>query len=169
MAVFALLMFGCMAFFFDARTRRIPNGLNMIGLLSGLSIHGWSSGWSGFIYSVMGAVTGFMLMLLLYLFKSVGAGDVKLFAAIGAIAGLNEVLLIIIHCFFISCPVAILVLVIRRKAVQFMRALAIWVTQIMLFRQKPAGLSYEWSRLPFMYIVMPAIVLSLLVREGVSG
>jgi prepilin peptidase CpaA len=169
MAIYALFIFACAAFYFDSRTRRIPNGLNLIGLLCGLSMHGWSSGWSGFVYSVMGAAAGFMLMLLLYLFKSVGAGDVKLFAALGAIAGLQEVLLITIHCLIISFPVAILVMVARQKAVPFVRALAAWVIQIMIYKQRPSGFSYEWSRIPFMYIVIPAMVLSLLVQEGMSG
>ncbi|BFH16345.1 A24 family peptidase [Paenibacillus melissococcoides] len=77
------------AFAADVRTHKIPNRLTMFAAAAGLMIHGAANGWQGLAFSGLGAGCGFGIMLLLYIIKAVGAGDVKLFAAIGALTGMD--------------------------------------------------------------------------------
>jgi prepilin peptidase CpaA len=73
--------------FTDLRTRRIPNWLNLSGLILGIGLNVFCLQSQGF----KSAVAGFGLALLIYaplfLIRAMGAGDVKFMAAIGAIIG----------------------------------------------------------------------------------
>ena len=71
----------------DLRSNRIPNWLNAALVLSGLFVHGWLSGWTGIQQSFLGLLTGFSLLIVLWLMRAMGAGDVKYMAALGAWLG----------------------------------------------------------------------------------
>ena len=71
----------------DFRTYRIPNWLTGLAILVGLSLHTFANQLPGFVFSLEGAVLGLGLFVLLYACGWMGAGDVKLFAAVGAFLG----------------------------------------------------------------------------------
>ena len=73
--------------YYDARYRRIPNAFVLATLVAGLAINATLGGWQGLLASLGGFLAAFCLMLLLHVFGAMGAGDVKLFAAIGAVIG----------------------------------------------------------------------------------
>lgn len=86
MATFALAVLLLPATAFDLVRRRIPNRLTVTGLLLGLLWHVVDGRGMGLAFSLGGiGVAG--LALLLWLAGGLGAGDVKLFAAIGAWMG----------------------------------------------------------------------------------
>jgi prepilin peptidase CpaA len=70
----------------DARQRRIPNWLTF-GLLGAGLCRAAFFGAAAFEHSVLGFLAGGAFPLLLYALSAVGAGDVKLLAAIGAWVG----------------------------------------------------------------------------------
>ncbi|HKR12738.1 MAG TPA: A24 family peptidase [Pyrinomonadaceae bacterium] len=76
----------------DVRYRRIPNPFVLATLISGLTINLVIGGWRGALYSIGGCVLAFILMFILHVFGAMGAGDVKLFAAIGSVIGAKLVL-----------------------------------------------------------------------------
>lgn len=71
----------------DLRSRRIPNWLTLSGICAGLALNGAISGWSGVWTSFTGLLLGFGAYFALYALHAMGAGDVKLMAAVGAIVG----------------------------------------------------------------------------------
>jgi len=71
----------------DVRYRRIPNPFVLATLIAGLAINLMMSGWRGGLNSLGGCVLAFILMFILHVFGAMGAGDVKLFAAIGSVLG----------------------------------------------------------------------------------
>src|ERR1019366_3329103 len=71
----------------DLVTRRIPNWITVPGALLGPAIQSYYGGWHGAVSSLLGALLGFSFFLLLYLAGGMGAGDVKLAAAVGALVG----------------------------------------------------------------------------------
>ena len=77
---------------YDVKYRRIPNSWVLITLISGLVKNTILGGWNGTLVSIQGCALAFGLMVLLHAFGALGAGDVKLFAAIGAVIGVNLVL-----------------------------------------------------------------------------
>lgn len=73
--------------YYDVRYRRIPNAFVLATLAAGIAINAIFSGFPGITASLGGCALGFVLMFLLHIFGAMGAGDVKLFAAIGAVIG----------------------------------------------------------------------------------
>ena len=76
----------------DVRYRRIPNAFVLGTLISGLTLNLIVGGWQGGLNSAGGCVLAFILMFMLHVFGAMGAGDVKLFAAIGSVLGAQLVL-----------------------------------------------------------------------------
>jgi len=71
----------------DLRTRRIPNWLVFPFLLAGMAASAITEGWSGLGHSVLGVLLAVLVLGGFYLVGGMGMGDVKLFAAIGAWIG----------------------------------------------------------------------------------
>jgi prepilin peptidase CpaA len=78
--------------YYDVRYRRIPNAFVLATLASGVAMHAISAGFAGITASLAGCALAFALMFALHVFGAMGAGDVKLFAAIGAVTGASLVL-----------------------------------------------------------------------------
>ena len=78
--------------YYDVRYRRIPNPFVLATFISGVAINAISGGMHGVLASLAGCALGFTLMFVLHVFGAMGAGDVKLFAAIGAVTGAHLVL-----------------------------------------------------------------------------
>ena len=81
-----LTLFVGMISFYDWRERRIPNLIVFPAALIGLLLNAYV-GWNGLWFGFQGLVAGFALLLIPYLFRVMGAGDVKFLAAIGAFVG----------------------------------------------------------------------------------
>ena len=80
----ALALVAC---FFDIRARRIPNLLTVPVGIAGVLYHIGSSGLAGAGAGIAGATVGFGLFFPLFALGGMGAGDVKLMAALGAWLG----------------------------------------------------------------------------------
>src|SRR4051794_20714595 len=72
---------------FDLRFRRIPNWLVATGLLTGLTLNIVLFEWEGLKASLLGIGIATVIYLPLYALRAMGAGDVKLMMAIGAMVG----------------------------------------------------------------------------------
>ena len=73
----------------DLRSRRIPNALTGAALLAGLLLHAALLGRSAAFSAALAALLAGGLFFLVYSAGGMGAGDVKLMAALGAISGLH--------------------------------------------------------------------------------
>ena len=76
---------------YDVRYRRIPNWLSMSGVLAGIILNAFLyPGWPGLKLSLQGLAMGFGVYFALYALHAMGAGDVKLMAAVGSIVGWRD-------------------------------------------------------------------------------
>jgi prepilin peptidase CpaA len=92
--VMRLLLLIPMAIFivyYDVRYRRIPNVLVLSLLIGGLTLNICFGGLSGALTSLEGFALAFLPMFLIHMFGAMGAGDVKLFAAVGSVIGVSMV------------------------------------------------------------------------------
>ena len=71
----------------DIRTRRIPNWLTLSGVVLGVALNTFLFEINGLWFSLKGLGVAFAVYFVLYLLHAMGAGDVKLMAAVGAAAG----------------------------------------------------------------------------------
>ena len=72
----------------DLRTRRIPNWIPVSGAVIGVIFGGLSS--------LAGAAVGFGIFIILYIAGGMGAGDVKLFSAVGALVGPQQLMIVFV-------------------------------------------------------------------------
>jgi len=71
----------------DVRERRIPNRLTYAAMIAGLTLQGALHGWRGLLASAGGSLLFGGVFMLFYLVRAMGAGDVKLAAALGCLIG----------------------------------------------------------------------------------
>ena len=86
-SVVILTMVLLMAVVMDLHSSRIPNWLTFSGMGFALAGHAWLNNMDGVLFSLAGLGTGLGLFFLFYLAGAIGAGDVKLMAAVGAMVG----------------------------------------------------------------------------------
>jgi prepilin peptidase CpaA len=77
--------------YYDVRYRRIPNVYVLSTFFCGVGLNALFGGWRGAADSLAGCGFAFGLMFIPRIFGAMGAGDVKLFASIGAVIGANMV------------------------------------------------------------------------------
>ena len=80
----------------DLRSRRIPNWITVPGAAAGFVLQAWYGGLHGVLASLAGAGLGLGIFLALYVAGGMGAGDVKLFSAVGALAGPPALILVFV-------------------------------------------------------------------------
>lgn len=81
------MSWAAIAAFCDLRTRKIPNWLTLSAIPLGLLLNVILSGSGGLRASVLGTLVGLALLFVPFAMGGMGAGDVKMLAAVGAIAG----------------------------------------------------------------------------------
>jgi len=121
---------------FDIRYRRIPNWLVLAGIIVGLAWNVYSSGWSGLLRASEGLGLGFALYFPLYLIRARGAGDVKLLAAVGAIAGPLNCFWIFLLTAILGGVIALLLLIFRSRVRQTFFNVG-WIIRDLLHLQAP--------------------------------
>jgi len=84
---FFLIPLAAVVTYHDVRYRRIPNPFVLAALVGGVTINLILNGLPGLYSSLSGCGLAFIFMFMLHVFGAMGAGDVKLFAAIGAVIG----------------------------------------------------------------------------------
>jgi prepilin peptidase CpaA len=82
-----LLMLVAVSGFFDLKERKIPNKITFTGILIGVLFNLITGGWMGLLQSLLGMFAGLAIFFLPFVMGGMGAGDVKLMGAIGALMG----------------------------------------------------------------------------------
>lgn len=92
-----LLLVSLLGGIYDLRVRRIPNWLTLGTFTFVLLLSIYFSELKGFTNCILGFSVGILLLVIPYLLGGMGAGDVKLLGAVGAIVGFKDVILIFIY------------------------------------------------------------------------
>ena len=111
---YLVIVFTLIAFYHDVRYQKIPNWLTGSGVVIGFLVAILSYGFvNGMIFSGLGLAISTVILLLLYLIKGLGAGDVKLFSAIGAITGIEFSLYSLMYSILFAGAIAVVLLLYR--------------------------------------------------------
>ena len=123
----------------DLRTYRIPNYLTFGAALAGLLFQAAFYGWNGVGSAFLGLALGFFLLFPLYLMRSMGAGDVKALAALGAWLGPGLTLMLFCYMAIAGGLFALGVLIYKGLLWTYIRRGWSYLLNWILFR--PAGLT----------------------------
>ncbi|TDL73866.1 prepilin peptidase [Rhodococcus qingshengii] len=117
--------------FTDIKSRKILNTVTLPAIIFGLVINIFYTGFDGFMYSGRGFLVGLSLLLVPYMLGGMGAGDVKLMAAIGALMGTSFVFYSFIYTALIGGVLAI-VLIFHKRG--FMNTIKSFLFKVLFFR-----------------------------------
>jgi prepilin peptidase CpaA len=106
----------------DARSRRIPNRLTYAAMIAGLTLETVVYGWRGLLLGLGGGVLFGGVLLLFYLVRAMGAGDVKLAAALGCIIGPANSFQVVFATAMAGGVLAILVMVFTGRVLHTLRS-----------------------------------------------
>lgn len=157
---------------FDVKKRRIPNWLSVAGALAAFATHFALNGLGGLGNSLAAFATAFAIYFLMYLLHAMGAGDVKLMAAVGAVAGLAWWLLIFVLTFLCGAILAIGLAAYRKRLGSTLWNVAYLARELASFRRpwlarKELDVKNpETLRLPHALSIALGVVLSLVLMFG---
>lgn len=158
-----------LSFYKDMKQSRIPNVLTSSGAAAGLIYHTALGKWNGFLFAFLGCSITMLVMLILFLLRALGAGDVKLFGAVGALAGLQYALQALMYSIIFAGIAGILILLLRGELILRLRQLYGYLLCICLLREP--RLLTQWQKgdfitFPFMYAVLPGVLTAYLEWGG---
>jgi prepilin peptidase CpaA len=82
--------------FHDVRERRIPNLVTGPAVLAALALHMISGGWPELGDAALAGLIAGAIFLIFFLAGGMGAGDVKLMAAVGCFTGLSQLFVVML-------------------------------------------------------------------------
>jgi len=148
----------------DTAQRKIPNSISLGVTASGVVLA--ASGASGVSVSssLLGFFVGFLLMLPGHVLGSTGAGDVKLFAAAGAVVGVEQ----IVPAFLMTAIAGgLLAVFIAWRRGRLLRTFRLTARLFGLKQEAKADVeaSSEHNRFPYGPAIAAGCVLSIVVRS----
>jgi len=94
--LFDALALATVAAVIDVREHRIPNWLTYPGIILGVVLRWLAFGWNGLGTALAGCLLAGGIVFLFYVVRALGAGDVKLLAAIGSLVGPGHVVVVLL-------------------------------------------------------------------------
>jgi len=129
-----LIVVVTIAAIYDLRFRRIPNWLVLAALILGIGLNTVLFELTGLRYSLLGLGLAFLVYFPLYLLRGMGAGDVKLMAAIGSIMGPVNWFVIFVITAILGGLAAIALLIGRNQLHRGLSNVASLVVELLSFR-----------------------------------
>jgi len=118
----------------DLHSRRIPNWLTVPGLLIGIVANSVLGGWSGLKTSLLGIGLAFALLVPFWLLRSLGGGDLKFGAALGAYTGPGRLIDILIISVFVAGVMALALVIYKRRFLETLWNIGHILVSLVTFR-----------------------------------
>lgn len=111
----AAVSVGIVGAYFDIKSARIPNRLTYSAILAALLLRPALMGWQGFLEGLGGLLLGGGIFALLFMIRTMGGGDVKLMAAVGALVGFSNTGQALIVCTIFGGMMAMCYVIARKR------------------------------------------------------
>jgi prepilin peptidase CpaA len=108
----------------DVRERRIPNWLTYSGILLAVALRFLYFRWNGLASAIAGTIVAGGIMLVFYVVRAMGAGDVKLMAAIGSLVGPSQAITVLLATAIFGGVLAFAYAIYRKRAGSILRNVA---------------------------------------------
>src|SRR4051812_20982648 len=99
----------------DVWSRRIPNWVTFGTFFAGVAVNVWLHGFAGLASALVGTVVGMAMLLPFYAIGAIGAGDVKLLGALGALLGPQLLVTVAIYGAIAGGALSLVILALRGR------------------------------------------------------
>lgn len=99
----------------DMRCFKVKNSLCAVFCLIGILYNVLAGGFYNIHAYLLGIITPFIILFPLYALNMLGAGDIKLLCAAGALVGINDILFSVAYSFIIGLVISLYIMAVRRN------------------------------------------------------
>lgn len=157
----------------DIRSRRLPNALTLGGLAGGLVLAAVRYGADGFVDALTAAGVCVLILILPFLVRAAGGGDLKMLAACGTFVGLRGTLPLFVAMSFSGLLVALVMLVARQASAHrlkhIFRTLFDWRYDRAAGKAALPPREDESGRIPFSLAIAAGTVITLALEAFQVG
>lgn len=116
----------------DIKTYKINNVITISFALIGAATNFFLKGSGGLVYSLLGWCVPVGVLFILFALRMLGAGDIKLFGAIGAVMGYKFALYSIMYSFLFGGVIAVAILITRKNSKERLKHLRLYLKSCFL-------------------------------------
>ena len=127
-----LILISVLSVISDFRGKRIPNYLICSGWAVGLLYQIVLKGLSGLYFFLFGSLVPIFILFVLFIFRMLGAGDIKLLSVLGGFLGSNATFVCIILSFLFEALIAIIKFAVNRNLLSRLQYLAEYFKELFL-------------------------------------
>ncbi|WP_066497511.1 A24 family peptidase [Abyssisolibacter fermentans] len=152
------------AFLQDIKSYKVKNKLILVFLCIGIITNVYVNNVHGLIDSLAGIVMPIVILWILFIARVLGAGDIKLFCCIGAIAGAKFTVFTIIYSFLAGGVISLFYIIFRNSAIKSFKSLFNFIKACILTH---SILEYEFdlkSKFPFSSAVFLGFLLQVWIN-----
>ena len=156
----------------DMQGYKIKNIIVYPFILIGIMTNVYLDGLNGLVFSLKGIVVPVLLLIILFVLRMLGAGDIKLFSAIGGIMGLQFVLRTILYSFLAGGAIALLLIILRKNGIKRFKHLFTYLKSCFItlsilpytdFNDKGDG-----GKFRFAFAVVSGVGINLFINIGIK-
>lgn len=149
----------------DWRSRRIPNGLTLPAIALGLVLNAVFAGTAGLVFSAFGFAMGAGLFFIPYFLGGMGAGDVKLMGAVGALLGWHLALAALFYTALAGGLIAVLAILRTRAFRRSFSRIGAMFSILFASKRVPSADSLEGEsvKIPYALPIAVGTVAALLI------
>ncbi len=154
--------------YYDSRYRRLPNVLTLGGFLIAVVVQFCLGGIASGVDSLISAFVCAGFLLIPFLLRAAGGGDVKMLLAVGAIIGTKRVLETLVYIsfsgFFLAIFMIILGLVSSKRLLHYLRCAFDWRYDRKKGKENLPSRDSESVRIPFGVAIAMGVWTALIVE-----
>lgn len=111
----------------DLATYKIKNTITYSFMIAGLLSNFAMEDLKGVVFSLQGITLPVVCLIALYMMGIMGAGDVKLFSAVGAVMGAGFTLYVMFYSFICGGIIAAFLILVRRNGIERLKYLILYI------------------------------------------
>ncbi|TCL00080.1 prepilin peptidase CpaA [Natranaerovirga hydrolytica] len=155
----------------DKKTYKIRNKHLIIGTLLGVTINIAYLGIRGIVHSFLGFIFPIVILMFLFALGVLGAGDIKLFATIGAIMGIQFTAYVMLYAFIIGGMMAFIILVYKKLLIKRLTYFFHYIKNAILMKHTPkyyvANQDGQAVTMHFSYAIALGTIIHMINNGGI--
>lgn len=163
--IIILLITITIALYTDVMENKIKNKYLLPAFILGIITSFVFGGFEGLKSSLIGVIIPFIILFILFIFRFMGAGDIKLYCTIGAIMGHEFLINNLMYTIFVGGVLALVILLISKNLISRLRRVLLFIVNIIISKNI---MEYEGEpnskKMPFAIAIFIGTVLQLIIR-----